>query len=256
MGKPKYVRPESYVNSMPLIILEGPDGVGKTTVQMVMAELFEALEIPVLLTKEPGSQSSAACCMLRAVLAHNALTLDEQELIFSADRLIHQRTVVYPAITKGICVVSDRGPLSTWIHQPYTSERDFSVFTDVTRKYANNDNYDITVILIRGEEDLEAIRSAREDDVDAMAREAEARKVQVRKLYRSVAEASMYSHDRRRHLLGRYVNLTGTTTTTRIYITPEETPLTTALRVIKRVRALCLNAQVCQEFTEKCNLPV
>lgn len=96
------------------IVIEGPDGVGKSTqVQRLVENLQSAGE--VVQTSEP-SQDNAIGRFLRATLL---LPYDwrTMALLFAAQREVHCKELVKPALERGAIVVCDRYVLSTMVYQ-------------------------------------------------------------------------------------------------------------------------------------------
>jgi len=90
------------------IVIEGPDGSGKSYQASLMVKYLEKQNIPVFLTEEPTSQMPIGKLIrrvLRKELSVDPLTL---QFLFIADRQEHVKKVILPAIESGIWVVSDR----------------------------------------------------------------------------------------------------------------------------------------------------
>jgi dTMP kinase len=99
------------------LVLEGPEGAGKTTLAAALAERFRAAGQEPLRVREPGGTPAGEA--LREVLLHPAGTLRaEQELLFmTAARGVHVMQVIRPALERGAVVISDRFDLSTLAYQ-------------------------------------------------------------------------------------------------------------------------------------------
>lgn len=102
-----------------LLVLEGIDGSGKTTLAQRLAQMLEHQSHDVVLTREPGGTEFGKG--LRQVLQHSPLRpLPEAEfLLFAADRMQHISTVVKPALESGKIVISDRMADSSMAYQGY-----------------------------------------------------------------------------------------------------------------------------------------
>ena len=99
------------------LVLEGPEGAGKTTLASALAGRFRAAGQDPLQVREPGGTPAAE--ELRAVLLHPGGTLRaEQELLFmAAARGVLVMQVIRPALERGGVVISDRYDLSTLAYQ-------------------------------------------------------------------------------------------------------------------------------------------
>ncbi len=100
-----------------LVVLEGGEGVGKTTQwrQLALALRDEGRE--VVAVREPGG--TAAGDRVRALLLdpEAPLAAETEALLFSASRAQLVREVIQPALARGALVLVDRFLLSTYAYQ-------------------------------------------------------------------------------------------------------------------------------------------
>jgi dTMP kinase len=102
------------------ITLEGPDGAGKSTQAVLLAERIRASGREVVLTREPGGTALGE--RIRDVLmyaqdgSHDALS---DALLFNAARARQVSEVIRPALERGAVVVCDRFSDSTLAYQGY-----------------------------------------------------------------------------------------------------------------------------------------
>jgi dTMP kinase len=93
------------------VVLEGGEGVGKSTqVRKVETWLREA-GYACLTTREPGATPLGARlrdCLLTTRGAEETPTARAEALLYAADRAQHVATVIRPALARGAVVVSDR----------------------------------------------------------------------------------------------------------------------------------------------------
>jgi len=100
------------------LVFEGPDKSGKTSLSSHVARYFSRLVLPVLVTREPGSEHDPICRRLRSVILSDATDDQTELLLFTADRIQHENKVVLPAIDSGPgLILQDRGVLSTFVYQ-------------------------------------------------------------------------------------------------------------------------------------------
>jgi len=100
-----------------LIVLEGGDGVGKTTQLPLLAEALRARGIVVQTVREPGETGVGQ--MVRALLLDPASTIAPatEVLLFLAARAQVVAEVIAPALAAGEWVVADRFFVSTYAYQ-------------------------------------------------------------------------------------------------------------------------------------------
>lgn len=103
---------------MPLIVLEGPEGAGKTTQITLLAEALTKAGRRVVSLREPGGTPLGE--EIRKVLLHDA-ALDivprAESLLFMAARAQIVEKEVKPALEGGATVLLDRFFLSTYAYQ-------------------------------------------------------------------------------------------------------------------------------------------
>jgi dTMP kinase len=102
------------------IAIEGPDGAGKTTQAKRLKERLEAEDQPALYTNEPTKGPIGR--LIRDMLSReiSLTSADCMAMLFAADRLWHLDTIVLPALSQGLVVVTDRYDLSSLTYQAAT----------------------------------------------------------------------------------------------------------------------------------------
>jgi dTMP kinase len=102
------------------LVLEGVEGAGKTTQARLLGEWLRSLDLPHLLTREPGG-TPVGEAIRRVVLDRGELTMPPETELFLilAARAAFTREVVRPALKEGMIVVADRFDLSTFAYQGY-----------------------------------------------------------------------------------------------------------------------------------------
>lgn len=98
------------------IVIEGCEGVGKSTQCNLLVNYLRAQGYRVLETKEPGTSHSPLTMELRNIMLNAKyepdMTQTARELVSQAIRSIHLEKVVVPALGKYDFIVQDRGILS------------------------------------------------------------------------------------------------------------------------------------------------
>lgn len=97
------------------IVIEGPDGCGKSLHSGLLAERLQARGHKVLLTDEPTTSEIGKD--IRVILSgQKKYQPDTIQLLFSADRAEHVSTVITPALEDGVTVVCNRYRMSTILY--------------------------------------------------------------------------------------------------------------------------------------------
>lgn len=130
------------------ITLEGPDGSGKSTQAVRLADALASRGARVTLTREPGG--TAVGERIRAVVlayrdASHAPATDA--LLFSAARAQLVEEVIRPALAGGAVVVCDRYADSTLAYQGYGGGLDVDALRDLQRLATGGLQPDLTLLL-------------------------------------------------------------------------------------------------------------
>ena len=96
-----------------LIVIEGIDGAGKTTISRMLVNILNKRGYRAIYTYEPYDTKFVEA--LKSYNEYRSAELDA--LAYASDRLIHLKTVVLPAMEKGIVVVMDRYYFSSMAYQ-------------------------------------------------------------------------------------------------------------------------------------------
>ena len=102
------------------IVLEGPEGAGKSYQIDRISRFLAGRDIPHVTTREPGG-TPAAEAVREVILHHPELKLDgmAELFLFSASRHEHLKMLVRPALACGEIVLCDRFELSTRVYQGF-----------------------------------------------------------------------------------------------------------------------------------------
>lgn len=100
------------------VVIEGPEGTGKTTQVALVADALRKEGFQVTVTREPGATRIGT--KIRAILLDPENTdLDPMAelLLYMADRSQHLTTTILPALSRGHIVISDRYYASSVAYQ-------------------------------------------------------------------------------------------------------------------------------------------
>lgn len=102
------------------IVIEGAEGVGKTTMVHMIAEQLKAAQLPVRVMREPDSQNDLTARVIRRLtLDPNYPTTTRTEvLLFNAAR-VQSLEVIRQAVAGGVICLVDRSYLTTLANQYY-----------------------------------------------------------------------------------------------------------------------------------------
>lgn len=101
-----------------LIVFEGPDGSGKTTILEKINERIEDLGYPIMLVREPGGTSISE--KIREIIIdkeNNEMDSKTECLLFAASRAQLVEEKIKPALESGKIVFCDRFVLSSLLYQ-------------------------------------------------------------------------------------------------------------------------------------------
>jgi dTMP kinase len=132
-----------------LIVFEGVEGCGKTTQIQLCFQWLESLNIPVLLTREPGGTELGKD--LRALLLEKSPSKPVEEvtelLLYAADRAQHIQEELKPNLATGKFILCDRYTDSTIAYQGYGRGLDMSLISNLNQIATGGLTSDITIWL-------------------------------------------------------------------------------------------------------------
>ena len=106
------------MNAGKFVVLEGIEGVGKSTNIRFMSEFFKKHHLPIIITREPGGTPLAE--RIRDITLQKndePLSVDAELLLMFAARAQHLAQVIKPALMQGKWVLSDRFTDATYAYQ-------------------------------------------------------------------------------------------------------------------------------------------
>jgi dTMP kinase len=168
------------------IVLEGGEGVGKSTQIELLATALRATGCEVVVTYEPGATKAGA--QMRAVLLHADAPIDPtaELLLMLADRAQHVGEVLRPALERGAVVVCDRYTPSTLAYQGVGRALGVAHVESLSALAAGGLEPDVVVVLDLPDDVAESRVSAARDRMERAGAEFHRR---VRAAYRDLAGA-------------------------------------------------------------------
>lgn len=99
------------------IVIEGPEGSGKTSVANFLVDYFKNKNQEAFITREPGGTEVGE--RIRSILLSNNLDINSRSelFLFLASRATFVDDVVKPALEDGKVVIADRFDFSTFAYQ-------------------------------------------------------------------------------------------------------------------------------------------
>ena len=101
------------------LVIDGPDGAGKTTQALRIAEFFRARREEVVTLREPGATPAGEAIRELLLDADTDVTPLTEMLLYQAARAQVVETVIRPALARGATVVLDRYWYSTAAYQAH-----------------------------------------------------------------------------------------------------------------------------------------
>lgn len=175
---------EEYPGSF--VTLEGPEGAGKTTQVKLLAKELERLEIPHLVTRDPGG--TALGKQVRRILLTPGMNVAPMTelLLYQADRAQHVEELIKPALKEGKLVICDRYIDSTVAYQGYGREIDLELIDQLNQMSTGGLKPVVTILFdIPSEDGLARLHPGGHDRIE---REAITFHQRVRQGYHTLAE--------------------------------------------------------------------
>jgi dTMP kinase len=172
------------------IVLEGIDGVGKTTQVALLAEWLRAIEVPHLTVREPGGTPLGEA-IRELVLGRPELEVGPRSEMFLilAARAALVGDVLRPALREGRTVIADRFALSTLAYQGYGRGIDVGQVRRAVEVATDGLSADLCIVLDLPLAEAQARLDEGGDEPDRIEREAEAFRVAVRNGYLALARS-------------------------------------------------------------------
>ncbi|RME02752.1 MAG: dTMP kinase [Planctomycetota bacterium] len=133
---------------MSFVVIEGMDGVGKSTQAVCLMERLRGEGERVLLTKEPGGTEIGE--QIRALLLdkrHTRMCVETELFLYMASRSQLIFEVIRPALRVGKVVISDRYVLSSLVYQGFAGGLGVEEVQQVARLATKGLQPDLMIVL-------------------------------------------------------------------------------------------------------------
>lgn len=170
------------------VVLEGLDGVGKSTQVALLAAWLDGAGVRHLVVREPGGTPLGEA--IREVVLSRDLDVgaESELLLMLAARAALVRSVIRPALADGKLVIADRFALSTLAYQGYGRGLDPDRVRPVLDIATGGLRPDLYVVLDLPLQDSAERRSGNAARPDRIEREGESFRHKVREAYLALAE--------------------------------------------------------------------
>ena len=131
-----------------MIVCDGSNGAGKTTVINEIASYVSQQGREVVLTREPGGTEISE--KIRHIIldkANDKMTDLTELLLFAASRAQHVQEKIIPAIERGAVVISDRFDAATISFQHYARGIDLDLINSINQIAKSGFEPDMNIIL-------------------------------------------------------------------------------------------------------------
>lgn len=172
------------------LVLEGSDGVGKSTQIALLSSWFDAIGLPHVATREPGG-TPVGEAIREVVLARSDLDMppESELMLILAARAAFVRDVVRPALESGKTVLADRFSLSTLAYQGYGRGLDLDRVREAVEIATGGLGPDLYLVLDLPLAESRERRRRESGDLDRIERAGEDFRKAVRDGYLALAES-------------------------------------------------------------------
>lgn len=134
-----------------LVILEGGEGVGKTTQAKALVDYYNSKGYNAKYFREPGGNELAE--QIRTMILYNEMDVVTETLLFTAARSINVQKNLLPALRDGNIIILDRFTKSTLVYQGILKHGDLdfinTCINEATKElYATDVGYSLEITLL------------------------------------------------------------------------------------------------------------
>jgi dTMP kinase len=168
------------------IVIDGPDGCGKTTQTKLLVDWLKKQGIAVETFREPGGTAIGE--KVRQILLnpeHIAMSTETEVMLYMAARVQLWQEKIKPALKQNKCVVVDRWLSSTCAYQGFAGGFGIDKVIKIAEDCLAKPWPDLTIIL---DVDLETAATRLKKDLDRMEQKGDSYHKKVREGFRKLAK--------------------------------------------------------------------
>jgi dTMP kinase len=168
------------------IVLDGPDGCGKSTQCKMLAQSLQQQGVTLEIYRDPGDTAIGE--KIRQILLnpeHQAMSTRTELLLYMAARVQLWQEKIAPALQGGKCVILDRWLSSTCAYQGYAGEMGIENVIKIAEGCLEKPWPDLTVIL---DLDLKTASRRLKHDLDRMEQKGQSYHQKVRQGFLELAK--------------------------------------------------------------------
>jgi dTMP kinase len=168
------------------IVLDGPDGCGKTTQTKLLVDWLKKQGVAVETFREPGGTAIGE--KIRQILLnpeHIAMGTETEVMLYMAARVQLWREKIAPALKQNKCVVLDRWLSSTCAYQGFAGGFGIERVIKIARDCLERPWPDLTILL---DVDLETAAKRLKKNLDRMEQKGDSYHKKVREGFLKLAE--------------------------------------------------------------------
>ena len=168
------------------IVLDGPDGCGKSMHSKLLGQSLQQQGVTVEIYRDPGDTTIGE--KIRQILLnpeHKAMSTRTELLLYMAARVQLWQEKIAPALKGGKCVILDRWLSSTCAYQGYAGEMGIENVIKIAESCLEKPWPDLTVIL---DLDLKTASTRLKCDLDRMEQKGQSYHQKVREGFLALAK--------------------------------------------------------------------
>jgi dTMP kinase len=172
--------------SSKFIVVDGPDGCGKTTQTKLLVQWLKEQGVAVETFREPGGTAIGE--KIRQILLnpeHIAMGTETEVMLYMAARVQLWREKIVPALKQNKCVILDRWLSSTCAYQGFAGGFGIDKVIKIARDCLERPWPDLTIIL---DVDLETAAKQLKKDLDRMEQKGDSYHKKVREGFLKLAK--------------------------------------------------------------------